>query len=41
MVASHPLPQTMERPDGLTEPNAEAYTKAETREGPPLEYVAE
>jgi hypothetical protein len=41
MVASHPLPQTMELPDGLTEPNAGAYTKTETREGPPLDYVAE
>ncbi|MCP5517259.1 MAG: hypothetical protein H7A45_08400 [Verrucomicrobiales bacterium] len=27
--------------DGLTEPNAGAYVKEETRHGPPLEYVAE
>lgn len=40
-VTSHPLRQTMELPDGLTEPNAGAYTKTETREGPPLDYVAE
>lgn len=31
----------MDLPDGLTEPNDGAYTKTETRHGPPLEYVAE
>ena len=31
----------MDLPDGLTEPNDGAYTKIETREGPPLDYVGE
>ena len=31
----------MELPDGLTGPNDSAYTKTETRNGPPLDYVAE
>jgi hypothetical protein len=31
----------MDLPEGLTGPNDGAYTKIETREGPPLEYVGE
>lgn len=37
----HPQTYIMDLPDGLTEPNAGAYTKTETREGPPLDYVGE
>jgi hypothetical protein len=31
----------MDLPEGYTEPNGEAYTKTEARNGPPLDYVAE